>query len=50
VISGGEGKDLIEVIAFDPVLKLAGFVAGVIAYFEHGDYNDFYGDGFGFRE
>jgi hypothetical protein len=47
VVGGGEGIDLVEVIALDPVLKLAGFVAGVFADFKHGDYDYFYGDGAG---
>jgi hypothetical protein len=32
-------------LAFDPELVFAGSVAGVFAAFEHGDDNDFDGDG-----
>jgi hypothetical protein len=45
VVAGGKGIDLVEVVSLDPVLKLAGLVAGVGAYFEHGYDYDLYGDG-----
>jgi hypothetical protein len=50
VIGGGERIDLVEMIALDPVLKLAGLVAGVFADFKHGDDDDFYGNGVRLRE
>jgi hypothetical protein len=50
MICGGKGIDLVEMIPFNPVLKLAGLVAGVFANFKHGDYDDFYGDGEGLRD
>ena len=33
--------DAVEPFAFDPMLKLAGLIAGIGAAFEHGDDNDF---------
>jgi hypothetical protein len=47
VIALGEGQDLGEVLALDPVLVLAGDVAGVGADLEHGDDDDLDLDGFG---
>ena len=32
-------------VALNPILQLAGLVAGVCTYFEHGYYNDLYGNG-----
>jgi hypothetical protein len=43
VIGVGHGEDLIEMIAFDSILKLSRCVASVVAHFEHGD--DHYLDG-----
>jgi len=40
VVSGIDGIDTVEVIAFDPVLKLAWLIAGVCAHFKHGDDDD----------
>jgi hypothetical protein len=50
MVGGGEGIDLIEVIALNPVLKLAGFVACIFADFKHGDDDYFYGDEAGLGE
>jgi hypothetical protein len=36
------------VIAFHPVLKLTGLIAGVSTYFEHGDDDNLHRDGMGF--
>jgi hypothetical protein len=36
-------------IALDPILQLAGLIAGVFAQFEHGDDNDFDGNGLWLR-
>ena len=40
MIAGRERIDSVKVVAFDPVLQLAGLVAGVGAYFKHGDHDD----------
>jgi hypothetical protein len=48
VITGGEGIDAVEMIAFHPVLKLTGLIAGVSAYFEHGNDDNLHRDGMGF--
>jgi hypothetical protein len=45
VIAGGKGHDGVEVFALDPVLVLAGSVAGVVADLEHVDDDDFDFDG-----
>ena len=45
VVGGGERVDVVEVVAFDPVLELAGSVAGVFAGLKHGDDDNFDGDG-----
>jgi len=50
VVGGGERIDLVEMIALDPVLKLAGLVACVLSDFKHGNYDDFYGNGVRLRE
>lgn len=42
MVALGERQDFVEVLAFDPVLVLAGDVAGVGAGFEHVD--DYYFD------
>jgi len=47
MIGGGEGIDLVKMVALNPVLKLTRFVAGVFADFKHGDNDNFYGDGVG---
>jgi hypothetical protein len=44
VDAAGKGKDAVEVLPLDPVLKFAGFVAGVVADFKGGDDDDFDGD------
>ena len=44
VVGAGHGKDLVEMIALDPVLKFARRVAAVVADFKHGDDDDFDGD------
>jgi len=49
VIAGGQRKDAVEVVAFHPVLQLAGLVAGVVALFEHGDDGNLDGNGCGLR-
>ena len=45
MIAGGERINLIEMIAFDPVLEFAGLIASVLADFEHGDDDDLDLDG-----
>jgi hypothetical protein len=50
VISGRKGKDLVEMIALNPVLKLAGLVACVFADFKHSHDDDLYGNGFRLRD
>ena len=45
MVALGEGQDGVEMLAFDPVLVLAGKVAGVCALFEHIDDSDFNLDG-----
>jgi hypothetical protein len=49
MIAGGQRKDLIEVLTFDPELVFAGRVTNVFAAFEHGDHYDFDRDGLGGR-
>ncbi len=49
VVRGGHGKAPVEVLAFDPVLKLAGRITGVVADLEHGDHDDFHRDANGRR-
>jgi hypothetical protein len=39
MIAGGQRINLIEMIAFDPILKFAGLIAGVLSDFEHCDDN-----------
>jgi hypothetical protein len=41
VVGLGKRKDLVKMIAFHPILQLAGAVTGVGAGFEHGHYDDF---------
>ncbi len=49
VVARGKGQDGVEVFALDPVLVLAGSVAGVGADLEHVDDDDFDFDGLLFR-
>src|ERR1039458_345143 len=44
VITGWEWIDLVEVVAFHPVLQFTGGIAGVCALLEHSHHNDFYRD------
>ena len=44
MIAGCEGIDLVEVVAFNPVLEFAGCVAGVSALLEHGDHHNLHGN------
>jgi hypothetical protein len=41
VIRGREGKDLIQMVAFDPVLEFAGLIAGIGSDLKHGYYDNF---------
>jgi hypothetical protein len=45
VVSGGKIDDLIEMLALDPKLKLAGRVSRVFAPLKHGDHDNFDLDG-----
>jgi hypothetical protein len=44
MIGGGERVDAVEVVALHPILQLARSIAGVVAYFEHGDNDDLHLD------
>ena len=46
----GKRKDLVEVIAFHPILEFAGAVTRVGAGFEHGHDDDFDWDRWGFGQ
>jgi hypothetical protein len=48
VVGLGKRKDLVEMIAFHPILQFAGAVTGIGAGFEHSDDDDFDRDRRGF--
>jgi hypothetical protein len=47
VVSGREWVDVVEMIAFYPILQFTGLVACVLADFKHGDDDYFDGNGCG---
>jgi hypothetical protein len=47
VVPSRQWKNPVQMIALDPELQLAGLVSGVLANFEHRDYDYFHGDGAG---
>ena len=46
MVAGGQRKNLVQVVAFHPILQLAGCVASIGALLEHRDHDNLHRDGF----